>query len=633
MFLTLNMVVDHLKKCGQVRLASENAGRRQVAWVSLARHLTRESVEQNWLHVVSAADAPEFLTAHPQVLAVCVCELEWEALDKSSSDAVALGADAGAACAPAVTGELDASAPTDSFVALSAPPAPTLTDSASSPSDLLREFGDRVVVAETLRSPDEVFVCLRELFLGVGRWLDFVHLLFQQEGGYSEVLRSAEPVIGNFISLSDSAFRLLACTEGIDQDDPATTQLVALGYHSPQTVETFGRLNLPERWRSSTEFLEVVQNSPVCIYPTVSHVFKFKRSYFVHLVMLCNNRPITPGLLDSFSLLVEALTPFIERDWAARQRFSQPHDELFRELLSGSPLSEEALADRAAILGIPMRGRMCLCCIEVSRCDDVSLENVAWNLVDQLEGYRVSVFQERIVILSVQPDKPLPGKSPASAFGLVEGVAGEEGDVGSATFDFLQRFFLAGYVATVGESMPFSRLADLRDAYLQAVVALHYGGREVGTLYDSFRAPAYQGESRVVFHTFRDSFVNYLLFAPEKDTCVVEGYLARHALTRMLHIDEKNHTNVTDILLTYLACDRRATQAAQLLHMHRNNVAYHIDRIKAKYGLDLDDPSVRFELTLLSRFVVRTDAGVSCARVWGDALANTAVERGEEYGD
>ena len=48
----------------------------------------------------------------------------------------------------------------------------------------------------------------------------------------------------------------------------------------------------------------------------------------------------------------------------------------------------------------------------------------------------------------------------------------------------------------------------------------------------------------------------------------------------------------------YLRHERRGSAVAELLHMHRNNVAYRINRIQEQTGLDLEQPDVRFNLVI-----------------------------------
>ena len=53
-----------------------------------------------------------------------------------------------------------------------------------------------------------------------------------------------------------------------------------------------------------------------------------------------------------------------------------------------------------------------------------------------------------------------------------------------------------------------------------------------------------------------------------------------------------------EILTAYLESDRQLTQAAETLHMHRNNVLYHITRLEKEYNLEMDDSDKRLHLQI-----------------------------------
>lgn len=63
------------------------------------------------------------------------------------------------------------------------------------------------------------------------------------------------------------------------------------------------------------------------------------------------------------------------------------------------------------------------------------------------------------------------------------------------------------------------------------------------------------------------------------------------------HTGTDNYT----FLYEYLMNERRAFVVAEKLHMHRNNVKYRIDRIEELFGIDTDDPALRFDVLIAYR--------------------------------
>ena len=66
----------------------------------------------------------------------------------------------------------------------------------------------------------------------------------------------------------------------------------------------------------------------------------------------------------------------------------------------------------------------------------------------------------------------------------------------------------------------------------------------------------------------------------------------------MLHTDTKKSRQQLEILYEYLRCDRKLTDVANKLGMHRNNVIYHVKHIEDEFRLDLNDPDMRLRLLM-----------------------------------
>ena len=73
--------------------------------------------------------------------------------------------------------------------------------------------------------------------------------------------------------------------------------------------------------------------------------------------------------------------------------------------------------------------------------------------------------------------------------------------------------------------------------------------------------------------------------------------------------DHEHGTDYYRILFVLLSLERSYTKAAEVLHMHRNNVIYHAKRISEQFSVDLDDPGVRLRLLMLYRVAELAEAG------------------------
>jgi DNA-binding PucR family transcriptional regulator len=79
---------------------------------------------------------------------------------------------------------------------------------------------------------------------------------------------------------------------------------------------------------------------------------------------------------------------------------------------------------------------------------------------------------------------------------------------------------------------------------------------------------------------------------------VIKYSAAYRALDKLSENDSKRGTNNFELLYAYLINERKASETAQIMHMHRNNVIYRIGKICEMTGLDLSDPDVRLRLML-----------------------------------
>lgn len=73
-------------------------------------------------------------------------------------------------------------------------------------------------------------------------------------------------------------------------------------------------------------------------------------------------------------------------------------------------------------------------------------------------------------------------------------------------------------------------------------------------------------------------------------------HLCHPSLISLVMYDNKTGSNLTDVLYTYLCCERNAAEAAKALYIHRNTMLYKVRKIESVIGQSLDDPILRERL-------------------------------------
>lgn len=250
---------------------------------------------------------------------------------------------------------------------------------------------------------------------------------------------------------------------------------------------------------------------------------------------------------------------------------------------------------------MPLQAKWQLACVKFLKQDSVGIENAAWRLVACLGGSWVTIYRGVVVV-------------------LFSGA----GQTAQSTIETEMRRALADEgPVRVGLSATFGSILSLRDAFRQAETAVLYGGLERISL-GNVNAALQVTSSEIAFYSWREGFVNYLLYAHGKDRSFIELCLHVHPFGRMCLDDLECATSQMSVVLTYLAYNCKATPTAEALHMHRNNVLYHLGQIKQRYGIDLDDAEMRFEVALLARFMDVSNRQLRCAvpQLEGEELAS-----------
>lgn len=400
-----------------------------------------------------------------------------------------------------------------------------------------------------------LYITLQELFFRINQWGETMDRYIIGNRGLDEMLSLSVPVIGNFISISDSALTLVAYTKEVEIDDPICTRLLEHGYHPDETLRMFKNTNQFEIW-DKTEGQIINDVHDLSPYGLASKVFKFNNTYYSHVVMTCNNRPLSPGLLDLFQILVDKLSICITRNWERSDICSHNYDSLIIDLINGVAFSSGALQERISFLGLPSEGVLCLFVISFQSLDRVPIGRIGQELLGRFPLSRTVLYQNQIIMLNCY--------SPGST---EEGHTERQRQIAA---------FLKEYSYRCGVSSIFNELTELSIAYEQCRIALRYGAR---TMYGQAQAQIFTYEYDIASATVAGD--------PHRGRLWRQSVYAK-ALRKLYDHDIHKHSNNMELLRTYLMCEGVATDAADHLHMHRNNVLYRISRIEQIMGISLD---------------------------------------------
>lgn len=403
---------------------------------------------------------------------------------------------------------------------------------------------------------------MSSFFLKISEWYENMLLAVATQKGVQEIITLSENILGNFVSVSDSALALVAYTKNIvADDDPIIKSLIANGYHSDYAYNLFKASNRFELWMQS-DGLIVSTDRNIGVHDIVSKVFKYDRTYFMHAVMSCNNNPITPGLLELFGLMCDVLENIIRSSWNNEKYFSHNYNSLIIDLIHRNGTSDrQAVEKRAEILGINPNDEYVVIAADAEVSKGKAFPGrIAQDIFSMFPRIHIVRYEDQLLFL-------LHVKNVAHYIEAANMV------------DKLEEYFESNGMRG-GMSGIFRDILELRDAYDQAQMALSNSLRESTiTQFERVAAKALVNTSEETVRLWSKSRCGKILL-------------------ELYRSDKEKQQNNIPLLYSYLKNERRARETADEVHMHRNNVVYRISRIEEVYGIDLDDPQIRLNLLL-----------------------------------
>lgn len=412
---------------------------------------------------------------------------------------------------------------------------------------------------------------VQDIFNQVSEWYQEMQSALIHEKSLQTILDISEHVIGNTINISDSAFTLLACTQNIQPDDEISLALREFGYHPESTLQMFRQQHRFEVWEQSQSLI-INTNLTLSKYVLVNKVFRFRNTYFTHVVMVCDHHPLSDGLLELFGMLTDILAIYAERNWKDKNALSHNYDSFLFDLLSGTLTNPKDIQERARYLGLRTDGRFQLVKLAVEPGMEAALGRVGRELADLLPSAQVLLYQQAVLAL-------LRLRS--------------NGSLGIPQEHILH--FLSRHQAKGGISNSFTGLENLSAAYVQASLALKYNADLRGSALVSSLLPV---PELPLLCSFQDRVLHSLLGEHPDNKQIWSDSIYYRGLKSLYDYDCQHGTNNLQLLRAYLWNERKATETGQQLHMHRNNVIYRIGRIEKMMELELSDHGTRLGLEM-----------------------------------
>lgn len=425
---------------------------------------------------------------------------------------------------------------------------------------------------------EELFNELQESYTTLRNWDMEMHMLMLRGGGLDEILDISSEVLKNPITIMNPGFRLLAHTRKVQSRSQIYNYVLEHGC-------------LPERIIGRHEkagiFPKIEENGAVrLIADAQDHVTAIGPLYVEQrivgqMTMPCTERVYSEGLAEQFKALISNVELIFKNDIQNRTMNQYMHEYFLMDLIEGGQPEGEDFAERLKYVGLPAEGRFTLLTIRQGRHEPYLNEYHATRLAELLPDERTFSFRKELCLL-------LNGEKHAG------------GDYLQHALDKLQGFFVKEGLLC-GVSAEFGALAGLPGAYHQTQAALDLGTRVgEGRLLEKLKITSAEYPSEVFLY-------NQYLLHRMVDCCAQQSTLppqealkslCEPRLLALIETDRSEGSNHCEVLYCFLLLERRISETAAFLHMHRNSVIYRIGRIEEMLGADLGDAGLRSRLMI-----------------------------------
>lgn len=434
---------------------------------------------------------------------------------------------------------------------------------AAAPHDAPLPQGKRCILLEPSAAMEDVFNDLLGLDSLLQNWERGMIQAMGDGPSLQRLLELSEPVLGNPIVVLDPAFQVLGCIRSFETDDLVFKELIELGYITQSTFNTLKENGCFTEDHYTGNTLILPPSEIKDYTSTLTAILDGTTVRYLVLMLYCNTS-FSPGHFALFQFLLEKIRIVLTSMDDVLGEHREQYEYFLLDLLEGREMSEDEIAARSkCFLRLSPENYNCVV-VRLNRSTDMYRKHAKMTLSNICAEWEPIVYKDIILFLTQLGNRRLTDYYDTEA-----------------KLEQLQDFLIHAD-AKAGISNQFSSYSNVRTAYCQAVAALNLGSR--------------LNQQQTEPYWFSDYAV-YQILSAAREKLPLDSML--HPLIRQLYdYDQSYKTQYLPILESYLRNEDNYTNTARELHMHRNNVIYHVKRMCELFRFHLDDPELRLQLSI-----------------------------------
>lgn len=401
-----------------------------------------------------------------------------------------------------------------------------------------------------------VFSVVRSCFREEHRLQDFGQQLLavlSSDGSLQRIVDEAFHHIGNPIFVFDAGFSLIAANWDLDLPDFHSERLLTDRYLNLSDMKAINFDHIHERVMKSDQPM-LVQN-PNYDGDRIVARLAFHQKNVGHIGVTDRLRPFTACDYKAIAILRDVLVQCLQRDEFVRNSRGFHYEYLITDLLDGKITLGKQLQDRLAYVDLHFEELIYITVAELARSAQfINPTNVRNRFEQLLPGSRSILYNGQVVLVTTRRASQPITREEAER---LRACCREDG-------------------LFCGMSNSFRGVAELPNFYRQALRAMELGtrNREEPSLY-----------------IYEEHATDHIMaqFCQREDPMV----FCHPAVRLLLDYDAKRNTELTETLYRYLLWERNVVLTARKMHVHRNTLAYRLNKIATLVQVDLEDAQTR----------------------------------------
>ncbi|MGN0077486.1 MAG: PucR family transcriptional regulator, partial [Coriobacteriales bacterium] len=288
--------------------------------------------------------------------------------------------------------------------------------------------------------------------------------------------------------------------------------------------------------------------------------------------MPCTSVLGTESARDFLNMFATRLTKLCSSYWDEIIEVESPWHRILTNFIRNVPMEEEYVRTQLKLTAIPSAKQFKLLCIELCHKDSPSKRSLVVDAARRLNKsscYPFAYNDSLLVLYYSDSEDPGIFSGPRVERELFESDLGVSSEM------------------RVGLSKVFHDIREIDIAYQQACLTLNLAPYIVAE-----RELANFPVENYCF-SFESVFSYYMFIETHQDNRLSKSSMRYGVLRTLAKEDAELGTEVVKLLWTYLCNERNATAVSKQLHVHRNTVLYHIEKVEKRFSINLDDSVTR----------------------------------------